>query len=44
MDNDDSPDMDGMAKLATSTELVDTVSYLHTPDGVGRSKVASAAC
>ncbi|TWU44544.1 hypothetical protein Poly51_61110 [Rubripirellula tenax] len=40
-----SPDNDGLASLATSTEryqLVDSVFYLHAPDGFGRSKLASA--
>ena len=40
------PDINGMDKLASSTErfkLIDSVFYLHTPDGVGRSKLAAAA-
>tara|TARA_R110002073_G_scaffold41466_8_gene117082 strand:+ start:4778 stop:5317 length:540 start_codon:yes stop_codon:yes gene_type:complete len=39
-----SPDIDTLTKLATSTErfkLVDTVFYLHSPDGIGRSKLAA---
>ena len=41
-----SPDMDGIAKLATSTErykLIDSVLYVYAPDGIGRSKLASSA-
>ncbi len=40
------PDLDGIAQLATPTErfqLIDTVFYLHTPDGFGRSKIAAGA-
>ncbi len=40
----DSPDMDGIAELAIPAErfqLVDTVFYLHAPDGIGRSKLAA---
>jgi uncharacterized protein (DUF1697 family) len=39
------PDLDGLGKLATETErfcLIDSVFYLHTPDGIGRSKLAAA--
>ncbi|WP_372720900.1 DUF1697 domain-containing protein [Novipirellula sp.] len=38
------PDLDALAKLATASErfeLVDTVFYLHSPDGIGRSKLAA---
>lgn len=40
------PDMDAIAKLASSTEryeLIGTVFYLHTPNGFGRSKLAAGA-
>jgi uncharacterized protein (DUF1697 family) len=39
-----SPDLEGMKKLAVSTErfkLIGPVLYLHTPDGFGRSKLAA---
>jgi uncharacterized protein (DUF1697 family) len=42
----ESPDLDGIASLASSTEqykLIDDVFYLHTPDGFARSKLASRA-
>ncbi len=41
-----SPDMDAIRSLAASTEqfaLIGTVFYLFAPDGIGRSKLASAA-
>lgn len=41
----DSPDLDGIVQLATPTErfqLIDTVFYLHAPDGLGRSKFAAS--
>lgn len=39
-----SSELDTLSDLATETErfqLVDTVFYLHAPDGIGRSKLAS---
>ncbi|MBL8830647.1 MAG: DUF1697 domain-containing protein [Planctomycetaceae bacterium] len=39
-----SADLAGIAKLAASSErygLIDTVFYLHAPDGIGRSKLAA---
>lgn len=38
------PDLEGLAKLGTKSEefkLDGTVFYLHTPDGLGRSKLAA---
>ena len=40
-----SPDVDSINNMVTSTEryeLIDTIFYLHAPDGVGRSKLASS--
>ncbi|MHB0969759.1 MAG: DUF1697 domain-containing protein [Thermoanaerobaculia bacterium] len=40
----DAPDLEGLAKLKTKTEefkLDGSVFYLHTPDGLGRSKLAA---
>ncbi|MBL6763942.1 MAG: DUF1697 domain-containing protein [Verrucomicrobiae bacterium] len=40
-----SPDLDGISELATTSErfqLIDSVFYLHAPDGFGRSKLAAA--
>ncbi|MBL8817729.1 MAG: DUF1697 domain-containing protein [Planctomyces sp.] len=37
------PDLDGLAKLSAGTEhfqLIDSVFYLHTPDGFGTSRLA----
>lgn len=42
----ESPDVEGLAKLALETErfqLVDAVFYLYAPDGFGRSKLAAGA-
>jgi uncharacterized protein (DUF1697 family) len=42
----ESPDIDGIADLAIPSErfqLIDTVFYLHAPDGFGRSKLAARA-
>ncbi|MFM8397436.1 MAG: DUF1697 domain-containing protein [Pirellula sp.] len=42
----ESPDIDGIAELAIASErfqLIDTVFYLHAPDGFGRSKLAAGA-
>ncbi len=42
----DSPDIEGIANLATPTEryaLIDAVFYLHAPLGFGRSKLAAGA-
>ena len=41
-----SPDINGITKLAISSErfqLIDSVFYLHAPDGFGRSKLAAGA-
>ncbi|MCA9137699.1 MAG: DUF1697 domain-containing protein [Planctomycetales bacterium] len=41
----ESPDIKGIARLATPTEqfkLIDDIFYLYTPDGFGRSKLASS--
>lgn len=41
-----SPDINGITKLAISSErfqLIDYVFYLHAPDGFGRSKLAAGA-
>ncbi len=37
-----SPDLAGLMKAATTEryELIDSVFYLHTPDGLGKSKLA----
>lgn len=38
------PDLDGLRALATTTErfaLVNRTFYLHTPDGMGKSKLAT---
>lgn len=40
------PDLDAISKLATGAEeyrLIDDVFYLHAPEGIGRSKLATAA-
>ena len=42
----ESPDINGITKLAISSErfqLIDSVFYLHAPDGFGRSKLAAGA-
>lgn len=41
-----SPDLDAIAELVNSTEryqLIDSVFYLHAPDGFGKSKLAKGA-
>ena len=41
----DNPDMDRLDRLKTDREefrLVDAIFYLHTPDGIGRSKLAAS--
>ena len=41
----DTPDFAAIAKLSSNTEryeLVDSVFYLYAPDGIGRSKLATA--
>ena len=40
------PDLDKLETLKSDTErfrLIDTVFYLHAPDGIGRSKLAARA-
>ncbi|MFM7519252.1 MAG: DUF1697 domain-containing protein [Planctomycetota bacterium] len=42
----ESPDIDGITQLAIPSErfqLIDTVFYLHAPDGFGRSRLAAGA-